>query len=179
MLAWHRLWVYSFASKAFRQMNIPETARHIRWSEFPRAPKFTEDGRYAAIPVDMSHGFLFEEGGVSHGTKILLVDMNALSVIETIQPEHEQSLVDFAVRNDGDSLTLATNWGKRLARIEDSTCAPSKVTWRRARRTLDFASPTRVQPNILERQLRKPSELVTRSRISGSDGQTQLCTGYP
>ena len=112
MLAWHRLWVYSFASKAFRQMNIPETPRHIRWFEFPRAPKFTADGRYAAIPVDMSHGFLFEEGGVSHGTKILLVDMNALSVIETIQPEHEQSLVDFAVRNDGDSLTLATNWGK-------------------------------------------------------------------
>jgi hypothetical protein len=126
MLAWHRLWVYSFASKAFRQMNIPETPRHIRWFEFPRAPKFTADGRYAALPVDMSHGFLFEEGGVSHGTKILLVDMSALSIIKTMQPEHEQSLVDFAVRNEGDSLTLATNWGKDWQVSRTPIVAPLK-----------------------------------------------------
>jgi hypothetical protein len=112
LLAWHRLWLYSFVSRTFRQMNIPETPHHIRWFEFPGAPKITTDGRYAAIPVGLSHSPLFQEGQVSHGTKILLVDMNALSILETIQPEHQEALIDFALRDDRDSLMLVTNWGK-------------------------------------------------------------------
>lgn len=126
LLAWHRLWLYSFASRAFRQMNIPETPHHIRWFEFPEAPKFTADGRYAAIPVDMSHRSLFEEGGVFHGTKILLVDMNALSILKTIQPEHQEALIDFALRDDGDSLMLATNRGKDWQVLKIPLASPPK-----------------------------------------------------
>ena len=112
LLAQERLWLYSFSTRSFRQMNLPETPHHIRWAEFPGQPKFSSDGRFAAVPVYMFHYPLFEEGEVPHGTKIVVVDMTTLQILQTIQPSKQESIVDFALHNDGVNLTLAANWGK-------------------------------------------------------------------
>ena len=112
LLAQDRLWIYSFSTRSFRQMNLPETPHHIRWAEFPGQPKFSSDGRFAAVPVYMFHYPLFEEGQVPHGTKIVIVDMTTLQILQTIQPSKQESIVDFALHNDGVNLTLEANWGK-------------------------------------------------------------------
>ena len=93
-------------------MTLPETPHHVRWFEFPGQPKFSSDGRFAAIPVFMSHAPFFEEGSVSHGTKIVVVDLKTLQILQTIQPNRQESLLDFALRNKGTELTLVANWGE-------------------------------------------------------------------
>jgi hypothetical protein len=112
VLAQDRFWLYSFSTRSFRQMDLPETPHHIRWSEFPGQPKFSADGRFAAVPVFMFHAPLFEEGQVSHGTKIVVVDMATLQILQTIQPDKQETIVDFALHNDGMNLTLVANWGR-------------------------------------------------------------------
>jgi hypothetical protein len=112
LLAQDRLWLYSFSARSFRQMTLPETPHHIRWAEFPGQPKFSSDGRFAAVPVYMFHYPLFVEGQVPHGTKIVVVDMTTLQILQTIQPRKQESIVDFALHNDGANLTLVANWGK-------------------------------------------------------------------
>ena len=112
LLAQDRLWLYSFSARSFRQMTLPETPHHIRWVELPGQPKFSSDGRFAAIPVYMSHYPLFEEDAVPHGTKIVVVDMTTLQIMQTIQPSKQERIVDFALHNDGTNLTLVANWGK-------------------------------------------------------------------
>ena len=47
-------------------------------------------------------------GQVPHGTKIVVVDMTTLQILQTIQPSKKESIVDFALHNDGVNLTLAT-----------------------------------------------------------------------
>jgi len=93
-------------------MSLPETPHHIRWFEFPGQPKFSSDGRFAAIPVFMSHAPLFEEGSISHGTKIVVVDLKTLQILQTIQPNKQAGLIDFALHNNGNDLTLVANWGE-------------------------------------------------------------------
>jgi hypothetical protein len=78
VLATDKAWVYDLSNRLFRQMNLPETPQHIRWSEWPGQPKFTSDGRFAAVPVYLFHAPLFEEGQVSHGMKLLIIDMAKL-----------------------------------------------------------------------------------------------------
>jgi hypothetical protein len=112
LLAQDRLWLYTFSTRSFRQMNLPETPHHIRWSEFPGQPKFSSDGRFAAIPIYMFHYPLFEEGQVPHGTKVVIVDLKTLRILQTIQPSKGQGIVDFSLHNDGASLTLVASWGK-------------------------------------------------------------------
>jgi len=111
LLAQDRLWLYTFSTQSFRQMNLPETPHHIRWSEFPGQPKFSSDERFAAIPVYMFHFPIFEEGQVPHGTKIIVVDLKTLRILQTIQPSKKEGIVDFALHNDGTALTLVANWG--------------------------------------------------------------------
>lgn len=93
-------------------MNLLETPHQIRWGEFPGQPKFSSDGRFAAVPVYMFHYPLFEKGQVSHGTTIVVIDVATLQILETIQPSKQESVIDFALRSDGKNLTLVTNWGK-------------------------------------------------------------------
>lgn len=112
MLAERRLWLYSFVDHSFRQLNLPETPHHIRWFEFPGPPKFSSDGMYAAVPVEMYHLPLFEEGQVPHGTKLLIMELRSLRIVQTIQPTGKRALVDFALRHDGNTVTLIANWGK-------------------------------------------------------------------
>ncbi len=112
LLAQRRIWLYHFADSSFRQMNLPETPRHIRWVEFPGPPKFTSDGHFAAVPVSMFHYPLFREGQVSHGTKVVILEVPSLHVVETIQHPGKGSLVDLAVHNDGRQLTLAASWAR-------------------------------------------------------------------
>jgi hypothetical protein len=112
LLAQDRFWLYSFSTRSFRQINLPETPHHIRWFEFPGQPKFSSDGRFAAVPVSMFHAPLFEEGQVSHGTKIVVVDMTTLQILQTVRPGKQETIVDFALHNDGMNLTLVANWGK-------------------------------------------------------------------
>ena len=59
----------------------------------------------------MFHYPLFEEGQVPHGTKIVVVDMTTLQILQTIQPSKQERIVDFALHTDGVNLTLAANWG--------------------------------------------------------------------
>lgn len=112
LLAQDRLWLYRFSTRSFRQMDLPETPHHIRWAEFPGQPKFSSDGRFAAVPVYMFHLPLFEEGEVPHGAKIVVVDMTTLQILQTIQPNKQESIVDFSLHTDGVNITLAANWGK-------------------------------------------------------------------
>ena len=112
LLAEKRFWLYNFADRSFRQLNLPETPHHIRWFEFPGQPKFTSDGRFAAVPVAMFHYPLFHEGQVRHGTKVLIVELSTLHILATIQPTGEKNIVDLALHNDGGDLTLVVNWGK-------------------------------------------------------------------
>jgi hypothetical protein len=112
LLAEKRFWLYNFADRSFRQLDLPETPHHIRWFEFPGQPKFTSDGRFAAVPVAMFHYPLFHEGQVRHGTKVLIVELSTLNIVATIQPTGEQNIVDLALHNDGGNLTLVVNWGK-------------------------------------------------------------------
>ncbi|HEY5381730.1 MAG TPA: hypothetical protein VIJ65_05710 [Acidobacteriaceae bacterium] len=112
VLAMDNLWVYDLSNRSFRQMRLPETPRHIRWIESPGQPKFTSDGHFAAVPVFLFHAPLFEEGQVSHGTKLLIIDMAKLEILRTIQPLGNQNVTDFALRDDeGKSLTLIASWG--------------------------------------------------------------------
>jgi hypothetical protein len=112
LLAHRRFWLYNFADRSFRQLNLPETPHHIRWFEFPGQPKFSSDGRFAAVPIGMFHYPLFHEGEVPHGTKVVIVELSTLRIVATIQPPGEQHIVDLALHNDGGSLTLVANWGK-------------------------------------------------------------------
>jgi hypothetical protein len=112
LLAEKRFWLYNFADRSFRQLSLPETPHHIRWFEFPGQPKFTSDGRFAAVPVGMFHYPLFQEGQVRHGTKVLIVELATLRILTTIQPAGKQNMVDLALHNDGGNLTLVANWGK-------------------------------------------------------------------
>ena len=59
----------------------------------------------------MFHFPLFEEGQVPHGTKIIVVDLKTLRILQTIQPSKKEGIVDFALHNDGTALTLVANWG--------------------------------------------------------------------
>jgi hypothetical protein len=111
LLAQGRVWLYHFSDRSFHQMNLPETPHHIRWFEFPGQPKFSSDGRFAAVPVYMSHAPLFQEGQVPHGTKLVILELPALSIVKTIQPPDGKNLVDFALYSDGSALTLAASWG--------------------------------------------------------------------
>lgn len=110
ILAERRFWLYNFADRSFHQLNLPETPHHIRWFEFPGVPKFTSDERFAALPVNMYHFPLFVEGQVPHGTKLLIVELRSLQIVETIQPVDKAELVDFAVHCDGKILTVVGNW---------------------------------------------------------------------
>jgi hypothetical protein len=112
LLAQRRFWLYNFVDRSFRQLNLPETPHHIRWLEFPGQPRFSSDGRFAAVPVYMFHYPLFHEGQVPHGTKVVIVELSTLHIVETIQPTGEQNIVDLALHNDGRSLTLVAIWGK-------------------------------------------------------------------
>jgi hypothetical protein len=112
LLAQGRIWLYHFADSSFRQTDIPETPHHIRWAEFPGGPKFSSDGGFAAVPVNMYHYPLFQEGQVPHGTKIVIVELPTLHIVDTIQPTDEHNLIDFALHDDGSGLTLQANWGK-------------------------------------------------------------------
>ncbi len=111
LLAQDRLWLYSFSTGIFREMTLPETPHHIRWFEFPGNPKFSSDGRFAAVPVFMSHAPLFEEGSISHGTKILVVDLKTLQILRTFQPDRQAGVIDFALNHRGSDVTLIANWG--------------------------------------------------------------------
>jgi hypothetical protein len=112
VLAERRFWLYSFVDHSFSQLNLPETPHHMRWFEFPSTPKFSSDGMYAAVPVQMYHLPLFKEGQVPHGTKLLIIELRSLRIVQTIQPTDKRELVDFALRHDGNALTLIANWGK-------------------------------------------------------------------
>ena len=112
VLAVDNLWVYDLSDQSFRQMSLPETPQHIRWEESPGQPKFTADGRFAAVPVYLFHAPLFEEGSTSHGTKLLIIDMAQLKILRTIQPPDKKNVVDFALSNGGKSLTLVASWGE-------------------------------------------------------------------
>lgn len=106
------LWVYDLSDQSFRQMSLPETPQHIRWEESPGQPKFTADGHFAAVPVYLFHAPLLEEGSVSHGTKLLIIDMEQLKILQTIQPSDRKNVVDFALSSGvGKSLTLVASWG--------------------------------------------------------------------
>ncbi len=111
VLATDSLWVYDLSDHSFRQMGLPETPQHIRWDESPGQPKFTADGRFAAVPVYLFHAPLFEEGSISHGTKLLIIDMAQLKILRTIQPPGNKNVVDFALSSGGKSLTLVASWG--------------------------------------------------------------------
>jgi hypothetical protein len=111
VLATDILWVYNLKTHSFRQMGLPETPQHIRWFESPGQPEFTVDGRFAAIPVYLFHAPLFEEGSISHGTKLLIIDMAQLKILRTIQPPDKKNVVDFGLSNGGKSLTLVASWG--------------------------------------------------------------------
>jgi hypothetical protein len=111
LLAAKRLWLFHFADRSFQELKLPETPHHIRWFEFPRAPKFSADASFAAVPVDMYHLPLFQEGQVSHGTKIIIVDLPELSILETIQPPACETLIEFALQSDQTNVTLVANWG--------------------------------------------------------------------
>lgn len=118
VLAAKRLWVYNFVDRSFRQLNLPETPHYIRWFEFPGQPKFSSDGCFAAVPVYMSHYPLFEEGQVPHGTKLVIVEMKALQILETVQPPDRQNIVDFALHNDGRNLDVEANWGSEWRKFQ-------------------------------------------------------------
>jgi hypothetical protein len=111
VLATDILWVYNLKTRSFRQMSLPETPQHIRWDESPGQPKFTADGRFAAVPVYLFHAPLFEEGSISHGTKLLIIDMAQLKILRTIQPPDKKYVVDFALRSEGKIITLVASWG--------------------------------------------------------------------
>ena len=111
VLATDSLWVYDLSDQSFRQMSLPETPQHTRWNESPGQPKFTADGRFAAVPVYLFHAPLFEEGSISHGTKLLIIDMAQLKILRTIQPPNKKNVVDFALSSGGKSLTLVASWG--------------------------------------------------------------------
>lgn len=112
ILAAKRFWEYNFIDRSFRQLDIPETPHYIRWFEFPGPPKFSSDGCFAAVPVHMFHYPLFEEGQVPHGTKLAVVDMATLQILETVQPPDKENIVDFALHNDGRHLNVEANWGQ-------------------------------------------------------------------
>lgn len=112
VLATNILWVYNLKTHSFRQMGLPETPQHIRWDESPGQPKFTADGRFAALPVYLFHAPLFQEGSISHGTKLLIIDMAQLKILRTIQPPDKKNVVDFALSSGGKSLTLVASWGE-------------------------------------------------------------------
>ncbi len=112
ILAAKRFWVYNFVDRSFRQLDLPETPHYIRWFEFPGPPKFSSDGCFAAVPVHMSHYPLFEEGQVSHGTKLVVVELATLQILETVQPPGKENIVDFALHNDGKQLNVEANWGQ-------------------------------------------------------------------
>lgn len=111
VLAIDNLWVYDLSDHSFRLMSLPETPQHIRWDESPGQPKFTADGRFAAVPVYLFHAPLFEEGSISHGTKLVIIDMAQLKILRTIQPPDKKNVVDFALSSGGKSLTLVASWG--------------------------------------------------------------------
>jgi hypothetical protein len=111
VLATDNLWVYDLTNQSFRQMGLPETPQHIRWLESPGQPKFTADGRFAAVPVYLFHAPLFEEGSISHGTKLLIIDMAQLKILRAIQPPDKKNVVDFALSSGSKSLTLVASWG--------------------------------------------------------------------
>lgn len=111
LLAHKRMWVYKFSDGSFRQLNLPETPHHIRWFEFPGPPKFTSDGNFAAVPVLMFHDPLFHEGQVSRGTKLLIIDLANLKILNTFQPVDKRNIVDFALHRSGTDLMLTANWG--------------------------------------------------------------------
>jgi hypothetical protein len=111
VLATDSLWVYDLSKRSFRQMSLPETPQHIRWFESPGQPEFTADGRFAAVPVYLFHAPLFEEGSISHGTKLLIIDMAQLKILRTIQPSDKNNIVDFALSSGDKSLTLVASWG--------------------------------------------------------------------
>lgn len=121
ILAEKRFWLYNFVDRSFRQLNLPETPHHIRWFEFPGDPKFTSDQRFAALPVYMYHFPFFVEGQVPHGTKLLIVELRSLRIVETIQPIDKAGLVDFAVHSDGKSLTVVGNWDGKWRVFQFST----------------------------------------------------------
>lgn len=121
LLAQKRIWLYHFADRSFRQMNLPETPHHIRWFEFPGPPKFSSDGHFAAVPVSMFHYPLFHEGQVSHGTKVVILEVSSLRIVKTIQPPGKESLVDFALHDDGGGLTLAASWGEAWQSLQVPT----------------------------------------------------------
>jgi hypothetical protein len=112
LLAEKRFWLYNFADRSFRQLNLPETPHHIRWFEFPGQPAFSSDGRFAAVPVYMFHYPLFQEGQVPHGTKVVIIELSTLHILATIQPTGKQNIADLSLHIDGSSLTLVANWGK-------------------------------------------------------------------
>ena len=112
LLAEKRFWLYNFADRSFRQLNLPETPHHIRWFEFPGQPAFSSDGRFAAVPVYMFHYPLFQEGQVPHGTKVVIIELSTLDILATIQPTGKQNIADLSLHIDGSSLTLVANWGK-------------------------------------------------------------------
>ena len=97
LLANKRLWLYDFSNRSFRQMDLPETPQHIRWFEFPGQPKFSADAMFAAVPVYLFHYPMFQEGQVSHGTKLLIVDLERLQILKTIQPPGKQSVISRCV----------------------------------------------------------------------------------
>jgi hypothetical protein len=132
LLAQGRIWLYHFTDNSFGQTDIPETPHHIRWAEFPGGPKFSSDGRFAAVPVNMYHYPLFQEGQVPHGTKIVIVELPTLHIVDTIQPTDEHNLIDFALHNDGRGLTLQASWGKDWRSFHIPTARDSNNTSVRA-----------------------------------------------
>lgn len=111
VLAANRFWVYNFLDRSFHQLNLPETPHYVRWFELPGQPKFSSDGCFAAVPVYMYHYPLFVEGQVSHGTKLVVVEMATLRILETFQPVDKHDMVDFALHSDGKNLKVVANWG--------------------------------------------------------------------
>jgi hypothetical protein len=59
----------------------------------------------------MYHYPLFVEGQVSHGTKLVVVEMATLRILETFQPVDKHDMVDFALHSDGKNLKVVANWG--------------------------------------------------------------------
>jgi hypothetical protein len=60
----------------------------------------------------MFHAPLFQEGQVSHGSKLVIAYLPSLKIVQTIQPTDDKNIVDFSLNNDGRGLTVVASWSK-------------------------------------------------------------------
>jgi hypothetical protein len=101
LLAQDRLWLYSFSARTFRQMNLSEILITSAGAN-PQADQ-------GLVPTGASQRFrctsfttLFSKKAkyfeVPHGTRIVVVDMTTLQIVQTIQPNKEKSLIDLALK---------------------------------------------------------------------------------